>query len=75
MNPKLATVYRVRVKGHLSDDWSTWFDDLSITKLENGDTLISGPIEDQAALYGLLTKVRDLGLSLLAVNRVESNKK
>jgi hypothetical protein len=60
-------VYEIRVKGHLSKHWSDWFGGLTITNLENGEALLKGHILDQAALYGVLIRVRDLGLPLLAV--------
>ena len=60
-------VYEIRVKGHLDGRWSEWFDGLQITNLENGEAMLSGEIVDQAALHGLLNKVRDLGLPLVAV--------
>jgi hypothetical protein len=63
--------YEIRLKGHLDDRWAEWFEGLTITLEDNGDTLLTGPVIDQAALYGLLKKVRDLGLPLLSVNRVE----
>jgi hypothetical protein len=63
--------YQIRIKGHLGQQWMDWFDGLAITLEENGDTLLTGPVVDQAALYGLLKKVRDLGLPLLSVNPVE----
>ena len=63
-------VYQIRVKGHLDRTWSDWFEGLTITLEENGETLLTGPVIDQAALYGLLRKVRDLGLPLLAVTQV-----
>jgi hypothetical protein len=59
--------YEIRVKGHLDGRWSEWFDGLQITNLENGEALLSGDIVDQAALHGVLNKVRDLGLPLVAV--------
>jgi len=62
--------YEIRVKGHLGGRWSGWFDELEITNLENGEALLSGEIVDQAALHGVLAKVRDLGLPLVAVNSV-----
>jgi len=68
-------VYQIRVQGHLGKQWTTWFDDLTITLEENGDTLLTGPVVDQAALYALLRKVRDLGMPLLALNRVKSMEK
>ncbi len=64
------SVYEIRVKGHLDDRWSEWFDGLKITNLENGEALLSGEIVDQAALHGVLAKVRDLGLPLVAVTCV-----
>ena len=65
--PRELMVYQIRVTGHLGREWSDWFDGLSITLEDNGETLLSGPVVDQAALHGLLRKVRDLGLPLLAV--------
>ena len=59
--------YEIRLKGHLDAQWVTWFDGLTISPEENGDTLLTGPVVDQAALHGLLKKVRDLGMSLLSV--------
>ncbi len=64
--------YEIKVKGHLDDRWSEWFDALAVTHDESGNTILSGPIPDQAALHGLLAKVRDLGLPLLSVKRVEA---
>jgi hypothetical protein len=62
-----VTIYEIRVKGHLDGRWSDWFDGLEITNLKNGEALLSGEIVDQAALHGVLTRVRDLGLPLLSV--------
>jgi hypothetical protein len=59
--------YVIRVKGHLDTFWQVWFENLSITHEGDGTTLLSGPIKDQAALYGLLFKMRDLGLTLLSL--------
>src|SRR5512136_1694459 len=64
-------VYQIRIEGHLGSQWTDWFDGLTITLEEDGDTLITGPVVDQAALHGLLKKVRDLGLPLISVNPVE----
>src|SRR5215210_5469680 len=64
-------LYEIRIKGHLSPHWIDWFGGLTLTLEDHGDTLLSGPVVDQAALYGLLRKVRDLGMPLLSVNRVE----
>ena len=63
-------VYEIRVKGHLDGHWSDWFGGLKVTNLGNGETLLSGNIVDQAALHGVLIKVRDLGLPLMAVRSV-----
>jgi hypothetical protein len=65
-----STVYQIRIKGHLRRAWTDWFDGLSIMLETTGETLLTGPM-DQAELYGLLKKVRDLGLPLLVVNAVE----
>ena len=65
------TLYRIRVKGHLRPEWSEWFDNMTIIPEKNGDTTLSGLVVDQAALHGLLVKVRDLGLTLIAVERVK----
>jgi hypothetical protein len=62
--------YEIRLKGHLDDRWAVWFGDVVITLEDNGDTLLTGPVVDQAALHGLLKKVRDLGMPLLSVNFV-----
>jgi hypothetical protein len=64
-------VYRIRVKGSLDRKWSDWFDGFTITPQANDETLLTGPVADQAALHGLLGKIRDLGLPLLSVERVE----
>ena len=64
-------VYQIRIKGHLGREWTDWFEGLTITLEENGDTLLTGPVIDQAALHGLLKKVRDLGMPLVSVSPVE----
>ena len=64
-------IYHVRIKGHLGRQWTEWFEGMTITPEENGDTLLTGPVIDKAALYGLLRKVRDLGMPLLSVNPFE----
>ena len=64
-------LYEIRLKGHLDDRWANWFEGLTITLEDNGDTLLTGPVVDQAALHGLLKKVRDLGMPLISVIRVE----
>jgi hypothetical protein len=62
--------YQITVKGHLDNRWANWFEGLAITREDNGETRLTGPVVDQAALHGLLRKVRDLGLPLLSVTRV-----
>jgi hypothetical protein len=62
-----ADYYEIRVRGNLDNHWSAWFEGLTLTLLGNGKTLIAGPIQDQAALHGILAKIRDLGLPLLSV--------
>jgi len=64
-------LYEIRIKGHLENRWAHWFGGLNITLEDGGDSLLTGPVVDQAALYGLLKKVRDSGMSLLSVNRIE----
>ena len=71
LDPDRPMVYQIRIKGHLSPDWSDWFDGLAIMQEDNGETLLFGPVVDQAALHGVLRKVRDLGMPLLSVSRVE----
>jgi len=68
-DPSQPMVYQIRIQGHLGPQWTDWFEGLTITPEENGTTLLTGPVVDQAALYGLLRKVRDLGLPLLEVTR------
>jgi hypothetical protein len=63
--------YEIRLQGHLDEQWAAWFGGLTLTLEDNGDTLLTGPVVDQAALHGLLRKVRDLGLPLLAIRRIE----
>ena len=70
-DPGQPTVYQIRVRGHLSDQWTSWFEGLTITLEENGDTLLTGPVVDQAALFGLLKKVRDVGIPLISINCLE----
>jgi hypothetical protein len=66
--------YQIRIKGHLGPQWVDWFEGLTLTLEEDGDTLLTGPVIDQAALHGYLKKVRDLGLPLLSVNSVETRR-
>jgi hypothetical protein len=71
LNPKTdpgqPMVYQIRLQGHLGSQWTDWFEGLTITLEEDGDTLLTGPVADQAALHGLLKKVRDLGIPLISV--------
>jgi hypothetical protein len=69
-DPAQPTIYQIRVKGHLGSQWREWFGDLTLTLEDNGETLLTGPVVDQAALHGLLRKVRDLGMPLVSVARV-----
>ncbi len=64
-----ATEYEIRVKGHLDARWSAWFDGLSLTINSDGTTAISGPVADQAALHGLLQKLRDVGMPLISITQ------
>ena len=64
-------IYQIRIKGHLGPQWADWFGGLTITLEDNGETLLTCPVADQAALYGLLRKVRDLGLPLISVTRAQ----
>src|SRR4030042_50161 len=63
--------YEIRIRGHLDKRWTAWFEGLTITLEENGDTLLTGPVIDQAALHGLLKKGRDLGMPLVSVSPIE----
>lgn len=71
MGSSQPVIYQVRIKGHLSRQWRDWFGGLAISLEEGGDTLLTGPVVDQAALHGLLKKIRDLGLPLVSVVRLE----
>ena len=68
MGPGQPLAYQIRIKGHLGRQWTNWFSGLAITLEDNGDTLLTGLIVDQAALHGLLRKVRDLGMPLISVS-------
>ena len=66
--------YEIRVAGHIGQSWSTWLEGLTIRHTPEGHTLLSGPLVDQAALHGVLQKIHDLGLTLIAVNGIETGK-
>jgi hypothetical protein len=66
--------YEICVEGRLGPEWSNWFDGLSVASRPSGETFLSGPIADQAALHGILARIRDLGLPLLSVHRVQTNR-
>ena len=68
------TIYEIRLKGHLSRQWADWFSGLAVTQEEDGNTLLTGPVADQAALHGLLKRVADLGIPLISVNRAVSSR-
>ena len=70
-NPGQSMVYQIRIKGQLDCEWTDWFGGLTITLEDNGETLLTGPVRDQAALYGLLKKVRNLGMTLISVCSIE----
>ena len=68
---RLPPTYRLRVRGHLDEHWSRWFGDLELTHSDDGSTSLTGVISDQAELHGLLNKIRDIGVALLAVEVVD----
>lgn len=70
--PQPASLYELRIDGHLGEHWSTWFDGLSLTHADDGTTTLRGPVTDQAALHGLLAKVRDLGATLLSAKAIDA---
>ena len=74
MDPGNPMIYQIRIKGHLDSQWTDWFEGLTITLDENGDTLLTGPVIDQSALHGLFKKIRDLGMTLVSVVPVQPNK-
>jgi hypothetical protein len=66
-DPGQPTVYQIRIRGHLGREWTDWFEGLTIQLTDNGETLLTGPVVDQAALHGLLRKVRDVAMPLVSV--------
>ena len=70
-HPNQTVIYQIRIRGHLAHEWADWFEGLTISLEENGDTLLTGTVVDQAALHGLLKKVRDLGMPLVSVSPIE----
>jgi hypothetical protein len=70
-DPGQPIIYQIRLQGHLGRQWTDWFEGLTITLADNGETILTGPVVDQAALHGLLKKVRDLGMPLLSVTRIQ----
>ena len=74
-DPTPLMVYEIRVQGHLCLEWTDWFEGLTITLQDDGQTLIAGPVRDQAALHGLLKRIRDLGVPLLSVERTSDEDK
>lgn len=71
-DPDEPTIYQIRIKGHLGNQWTEWFEGMVITPEDNGETLLTGPVIDQSALHGLLRKVRDLGMPLVSVIQVKT---
>ena len=69
----MPAVYQITVKGHLDSQWSAWFDNMLITNEANGEAVLCGPLADQSALYGVLAKIRNLGLPLLAITLVATD--
>jgi hypothetical protein len=72
-DPSEPAIYRIRVKGHLGPRWERWFSPMVIAPQANGDTLLTGFVVDQAALHGVLRRIRDLGLPLISIERIESD--
>ena len=69
--PNQAPLYQIRLKGHLGREWADWFGGMAVDLTEEGDTILTGPVADQAALHGLLRKVRDIGITLVSVNEIQ----
>jgi hypothetical protein len=65
----MSTIYEIRVEGHIDPGWSDWLEGMAVTLLENGETVLSGPVADQSALHGLLNRIRDMNLNLVMVER------
>jgi hypothetical protein len=72
-NSNQPVVYQIRIKGHLGSQWTDWFEGMTLTLEKEGDTLLTGPVVDQAALHGLIRKVRDLGMPLVSVRPADSS--
>jgi hypothetical protein len=70
-DPDRQKIFQIRIQGHLGQQWAGWFDGLTVALEEDGNTLLSGPVIDQSALHGILKKIRDLGMPLLAVSQIE----
>jgi hypothetical protein len=70
IGPDQPTIYQIRLKGQLDTCWTDWFGGMAVALTDDGDTLLIGPVADQAALHGLLRKVRDLGIPLVSVNEI-----
>lgn len=73
VDPIGSTLYQIRLRGQLGQLWSDWFEGLEITWDDNGDTLLNGTVTDQSALHGLLRRIRDLGVTLVAINQVDAS--
>jgi hypothetical protein len=71
--PDQVKIFQIRIRGHLSQQWTDWFEGLTITLEEDGNTLLNGPVVDQSALHGILKRIRDLGMPLLSVNSVDAD--
>ena len=69
--PQPDIIYQIRLRGYLGSQWTDWFDGLTITLEDDGDTLLTGPVADQAALFSLLKRVRDVGLMLISINQIQ----
>jgi hypothetical protein len=69
--PYQPAIYQIRLKGQLDERWTDWFGGMAVALTEDGDTLLTGPVADQAALHGLLRKVRDVGIPLVSVNELQ----